>query len=67
MAVKILELFVDAPAQSYSPGITAYAGIFFGLQGFFGTINRPLVLIMQDSALISTRSSLNPVFYPNQL
>ena len=53
-------------ANPDNPDITAYAGIFFGLQGTFGTINRPLVLNMQDSVLINTRSSLNPIFYPNQ-
>ena len=53
-------------ANPDNPDITAYAGIFFGLQGTFGTIKRPLVLNVQDSVLINARSSLNPVFYPNQ-
>ena len=53
-------------ANPNNPDITAYAGIFFGLQGTFGTIKRPLVLNVQDSVLINSRSSLNPIFYPSQ-
>ena len=53
-------------ANPNNPDITAYAGIFFGLQGTFGTINRPLVLNIQESVLINARSSLSPIFYPNQ-
>ena len=53
-------------ANPNNPDITAYAGIFFGLQGTFGTIKRPLVLNVQESVLINSRSSLNPIFYPNQ-
>ncbi|MBL4607110.1 MAG: hypothetical protein JKY01_04700 [Pseudomonadales bacterium] len=53
-------------ADTNNPDITAYAGIFFGLQGTFGTIDRPLVINIQDSVLINARSSLNPIFYPNQ-
>ena len=53
-------------ANPNNPDITAYAGIFFGLQGTFGTIKRPLVLNVQESVLINSRSSLNPIFHPNQ-
>ena len=53
-------------ANLNNPDITAYDGIFFGLQGAFGAINRPLVLNIQNSVFINARSSLNPVFSPNQ-
>jgi len=53
-------------ADSSNPDITAYSAVFLGLQGTFGTLHRPLVLNVQDSVLIHTRSSLNPIFAPNR-
>jgi len=45
-----------------NPDITARNATFLGLAGNFGSISRPLVLNVRDSALISTRASLNPLF-----